>query len=136
MAEKQYRYDPHHDIALNVLGEPIVPCSFEPHTGFFRDGCCKTDEQDLGSHLVCAIMTKEFLVFSLERGNDLMTPRPEWQFPGLVAGDQWCLCLNRWKEALDAQCAPLIQLERTNIKTLEKIDLDTLKQYAVKDSLI
>ena len=136
MAEKQYRYDPHHDIALNVLGEPIVPCSFEPLTGFFRDGCCKTDEQDLGGHLVCAIMTKEFLVFSLERGNDLMTPRPEWQFPGLVAGDQWCLCLNRWKEALDAQCAPLIQLESTNIKTLERIDLDTLKQYAVKDSLI
>ena len=136
MAADQYRYDPNHDIALNVLGEPIVPCSFEPLTGFFRDGCCKTDEQDLGSHLVCAIMTKEFLVFSLERGNDLMTPRPEWQFPGLVAGDQWCLCLNRWKEALDAQCATMIQLESTNIKTLEQIDLDTLKQYAAKDSLI
>ena len=74
MAANQYRYDPNHDIALNVLGEPIVPCSFEPLTGFFRDGCCKTDEQDLGSHLVCAIMTKEFLVFSLERGNDLITP--------------------------------------------------------------
>ena len=136
MAENQYRYDPNHDIALNVLGEPIVPCSFEPLTGFFRDGCCKTDEQDLGSHLVCAVMTKEFLIFSLERGNDLMTPRPEWQFPGLVPGDQWCLCLNRWKEALNAQCATMVQLESTNIKTLERIDLDTLKQYAVKDSLI
>lgn len=81
-------------------------------------------------------MTKEFLVFSLERGNDLITPRPEWQFPGLVPGDQWCLCLNRWKEALDAHCAPMVQLESTNIKTLEKIDLDTLKQYAIKDNLI
>jgi hypothetical protein len=80
MAADQYRYDPNHDIALNVLGEPIVPCSFEPLTGFFRDGCCKADEQDLGSHLVCAIMTKEFLVFSLERGNDLMTPRPSGNF--------------------------------------------------------
>lgn len=136
MAADQYRYDPHHDIALNVLGEPIVPCSFDPLTGFFRDGCCKTDEQDLGSHLVCAIMTKEFLIFSLERGNDLITPRPEWQFPGLVAGDQWCLCLNRWKEAFEAQCAPYIQLESTNIKALEQIDLDTLKQFATKDSLI
>jgi uncharacterized protein (DUF2237 family) len=136
MAADQYRYDPNHDIALNVLGEPIVPCSFDPLTGFFRDGCCKTDEQDLGSHLVCAIMTKAFLVFSLERGNDLITPRPEWQFSGLVPGDQWCLCLNRWKEALEVQCAPLIQLESTNIKALEQIDLDTLKQYAAKDSLL
>ena len=136
MAADQYRYDPNHDIALNVLGEPIVPCSFDPLTGFFRDGCCKTDEQDLGSHLVCAIMTKEFLIFSLQRGNDLITPRPEWQFPGLVPGDQWCLCLNRWKEALESQCAPLIQLESTNIKALEVIDLDTLKQFATKDSLI
>jgi uncharacterized protein (DUF2237 family) len=81
-------------------------------------------------------MTKEFLVFSLQRGNDLITPRPEWQFPGLVPGDQWCLCLNRWKEALEAQCAPFIQLESTNIKALEVIDLDTLKQFATKDSLI
>jgi uncharacterized protein (DUF2237 family) len=136
MAADQYRYDPDHDIALNVLGEPIVPCSFDPLTGFFRDGCCKTDEQDLGSHLVCAIMTKEFLVFSLQRGNDLITPRPEWQFPGLVPGDQWCLCLNRWKEALEAKCAPLIQLESTNIKALDQIDLATLKQYASKDSLL
>ena len=136
MAADQYRYDPNHDIALNVLGEPIVPCSFEPLTGFFRDGCCKTDAQDKGSHLVCSVVTDEFLKFSLQRGNDLITPRPEWAFQGLVAGDQWCLCLNRWKEALEANCAPMIQLESTHINALEFVDLETLKQYAVKGALI
>lgn len=116
--------------ALNVLGQPLVPCSFEPLTGFFRDGCCKTNEDDLGSHLVCAIVSNDFLQFSLKRGNDLITPRPQYQFPGLVAGDQWCLCLNRWLEALEANCAPLIKLESTNIKALEKVSLEVLKQYA------
>jgi uncharacterized protein (DUF2237 family) len=86
--------------------------------------------------LVCAVVTDEFLQFSLQRGNDLITPRPEWAFPGLVAGDQWCLCLNRWREALEANCAPLIQLESTHINALEFVDLETLKQYAVKDALI
>ncbi len=116
--------------ALNVLGQPLVPCSFEPLTGFFRDGCCKTNEDDLGSHLVCAIVSNNFLQFSLKRGNDLITPRLQYQFPGLVAGDQWCLCLNRWLEALEANCAPLIKLESTHIKALEKVSLEVLKQYA------
>ena len=118
------------NMALNVLGQPLVPCSFEPLTGFFRDGCCKTDEEDIGSHLVCAIVTKDFLQFSLSKGNDLITPRPEYQFPGLVAGDQWCLCLNRWIEAVQAECAPMIKLESTNIKALVLVSLDFLKQYS------
>jgi uncharacterized protein (DUF2237 family) len=118
------------NVALNVLGQPLVPCSFEPLTGFFRDGCCKTNEEDIGSHLVCAIVTKDFLQFSLSKGNDLITPRPEYQFPGLVAGDQWCLCLNRWLEAVQAECAPMIKLESTNIKALELVSLDFLKQYS------
>ena len=118
------------DITLNVLGQPLVPCSFDPLTGFLRDGCCKTDEEDAGSHLVCAIVTNDFLRFSLKRGNDLITPRPEYQFPGLIAGDQWCLCINRWIEALEANCAPLIKLESTNIKALEIISLELLQKYA------
>lgn len=118
------------NMALNVLGQPLVPCSFEPLTGFFRDGCCKTNVEDIGSHLVCAIVTKEFLQFSLSKGNDLITPRPEYQFPGLVAGDQWCLCLNRWIEAVQAKCAPMIKLESTNNKALELVSLDFLKQYS------
>jgi uncharacterized protein (DUF2237 family) len=118
------------NMALNVLGQPLVPCSFEPLTGFFRDGCCKTNEEDIGSHLVCAIVAQDFLQFSLSKGNDLITPRPEYQFPGLVAGDQWCLCLNRWIEAVQAECAPMIKLESTNIKALELVSLDFLKQYS------
>lgn len=118
------------ELPLNVLGQPLVACSFDPLTGFFRDGCCKTNEQDLGSHLVCAIVSNDFLQFSLKRGNDLITPRPEYQFPGLIAGDQWCLCLNRWIEALEANCAPMIKLESTHIKALEKVSLEVLEQYA------
>ena len=82
-------------IALNVFGEPLIPCSFDPLTGFFRDGCCKTNEEDVGSHLVCAIVTDASLQFSLQKGNDLITPRPEYRCPGLLEGDQWCLCINR-----------------------------------------
>jgi len=118
------------EVALNVLGQPLVPCSFDPLTGFFRDGCCKTNREDAGSHLVCAIVTSAFLQFSLRQGNDLITPRPEYQFPGLVMGDQWCLCINRWMEALEANCAPLIQLESTHIKALEIVPLAILEQYA------
>jgi len=121
------------DVALNVLGQPLVPCSFKPLTGFFRDGCCKTNEEDVGSHLVCAIVSDEFLQFSLAKGNDLITARPEYQFPGLVTGDQWCLCLNRWIEALQANCAPMIKLESTNIKALEIVPLNILEQYSNKD---
>jgi uncharacterized protein (DUF2237 family) len=118
------------EFALNILGQPLVPCSFEPLTGFFRDGCCKTNEQDLGSHLVCAVVTSKFLQFSLHKGNDLITPRPEYRFPGLVAGDQWCLCVDRWLEAYDANCAPPIKLESTHQKALTKISLNILEQYA------
>jgi uncharacterized protein (DUF2237 family) len=121
------------DVALNVLGQPLVPCSFEPLTGFFRDGCCKTNEEDSGSHLVCAIVSDAFLQFSLAKGNDLITARPEYQFPGLIAGDQWCLCLNRWIEAFQANCAPMIKLESTNIKALEIVPLNILEQYSNKD---
>jgi uncharacterized protein (DUF2237 family) len=123
------------ELPLNVLGQPLVACSFDPLTGFFRDGCCKTNEQDLGSHLVCAIVSNDFLQFSLKRGNDLITPRPEYQFPGLIAGDQWCLCLNRWLEALEANCAPMIKLESTHIKALEKVSLEVLEQYAMVEQL-
>ena len=121
------------DVALNVLGQPLVPCSFEPLTGFFRDGCCKTNEEDSGSHLVCAVVSDEFLQFSLARGNDLITPRPEYRFPGLVAGDQWCLFINRWVEAAQADCAPLIKLESTNIKALEIVPLNVLEQYSIQE---
>jgi len=118
------------DVALNVLGQPLVPCSFDPLTGFFRDGCCKTNAEDVGSHLVCAIVTDEFLQFSLSKGNNLTTPISAYQFPGLVAGDQWCLCINRWLEAVQANCAPLIKLESTHIKALEKVSLEILEQYS------
>ncbi|WP_197712005.1 DUF2237 family protein [Polynucleobacter necessarius] len=89
-----------------------------------------TNEEDAGSHLICAVVTNDFLQFSLTRGNDLITPRPEYRFPGLIAGDQWCLCINRWLEALDVNCAPLIKLESTNIKALELVSLNLLQQYS------
>ncbi len=114
----------------NVLGTPLVPCSYDPLTGYFRDGCCNTDETDGGSHLVCARVTQEFLVFSLQRGNDLMTPRPEYRFAGLKPGDRWCLCATRWKEALEAGLAPPVVLESTHAKALEFVSLDTLRQHA------
>jgi len=115
--------------ARNIFGEPLVPCSFDPLTGFFRDGCCKTNAEDTGTHVVCAIMTDEFLSFSASRGNDLSTPVPEWGFPGLKSGDQWCLCALRWMEALEADRAPPVVLESTNLVALELIDENVLKQY-------
>ena len=134
MTLKQAHNHASQEVTLNVFGEPIVPCSFDPLTGFFRDGCCKTDEQDLGSHLVCAIMTKEFLVFSLERGNDLITPRPQYRFAGLKPGDRWCLCAMRWKQAFDAGVAPLVVLECTHIKALEMVSLAHLQSCALNNS--
>ncbi len=113
----------------NVFGEPLVPCSFDPVTGFLRDGCCRTEDSDVGAHIVCAVMTEPFLEFSCKQGNDLSTPRPQWQFPGLVAGDQWCLCLSRWIEAHAAGCAPLVVLESTHLNVLDHVSLDVLKQY-------
>lgn len=116
--------------ALNVLGEPLQACSYDPLTGYFRDGCCNTDAHDHGTHVVCARMTAEFLAFSAERGNDLITPRPEWRFPGLKAGDRWCLCATRWREAFEAGVAPPVVLAATHSKVLEYVELEDLKAHA------
>jgi hypothetical protein len=118
-------------MARNVLGDPLVPCSHEPLTGFYRDGCCNTGGQDQGLHLVCAVMTAEFLAFSKGAGNDLSTPREEWGFPGLKPGDRWCLCMGRWIEAYQAGFAPKLVLEATNELALEWADLATMKEYAI-----
>ncbi len=115
----------------NPFGEDILPCSEQPLTGFFRDGCCNTGEQDLGSHTVCAVVTDEFLEFSRARGNDLSTPRPEFGFDGLKAGDRWCLCAARWLEAEEAGCAPRVMLRACNVAVLEVVDMERLRQYAV-----
>ncbi len=118
--------------ARNVLGEPLQSCSFDPLTGFYRDGCCNTGAEDQGLHLVCCRVTADFLEFSRRVGNDLSTPRPQWGFPGLNPGDQWCVCVERWKQALEAGHACPIVLEATHISTLEFVDLDDLKRFAVE----
>jgi uncharacterized protein (DUF2237 family) len=117
--------------ALNVLGEPLAPCSLDPVTGFYRDGCCNTDYDDTGIHTVCVRVTARFLAFSRQRGNDLSTPMPEFGFPGLKPGDQWCLCAGRWKEALDADAAPSVVLAATHEETLAIVALDDLKRHAL-----
>lgn len=117
--------------AKNVLGEDLQPCSHDPLTGFYRDGCCNTGADDLGLHIVCIRATAEFLAFSRERGNDLSTPIPEYGFPGVQPGDQWCLCALRWKEAYDAGVAPPVVLEATHIATTEFVDLAALRAHAV-----
>lgn len=119
---------------LNVLGTELVPCSYDPLTGFFRDGCCRTDEQDVGTHVVCARVTEDFLSFSLSRGNDLSTPRPEYRFHGLKPGDRWCLCVMRWKEALLAGVAPPVILESTDAKALKFVTLVELQENAFQRS--
>ena len=119
------------DESVNVLGEPLKPCSYDPMTGFFRDGCCNTGPQDRGRHTVCVRVTAEFLAFSRMRGNDLTTPRPEFGFPGLRAGDRWCLCAARWREALEAGRAPRVVLASTHEATLEIVDLRDLKRFAI-----
>ena len=116
--------------ARNVLGGPLRPCSMEPMTGFFRNGCCETGPEDVGMHTVCAVMTAEFLAFSMAAGNDLSTPRPELAFAGLQPGDRWCLCAPRWKEALDAGVAPPIVLEATHEEVLAISPLGILKDHA------
>lgn len=116
--------------ARNVYNEPIIPCSFQPLTGFFRDGCCKTGDDDVGTHVVCAVMTAEFLDFSVARGNDLVTPVPQWGFPGLRAGDKWCLCALRWLEAWHAGVAPPVVMESTNFHALDLIALPVLQAHA------
>jgi len=116
---------------LNVFGEVLVPCSSEPLTGFYRNGCCSTGPQDYGRHVVCAEMTAEFLVFSKARGNDLSTPRPEYGFPGLKPGDRWCMVADRWAEALAAGCAPRLALLSTHQAALEHASLADLKRHAL-----
>ena len=119
------------DAKLNVLGEELAPCSENPLTGYFRDGCCNTDATDLGSHTVCARVTAAFLEYSLSVGNDLTTPREEFGFPGLRPGDQWCLCAARWQEALDAGAPPRVVLQATHAACLKIVKLADLKRYAV-----
>jgi uncharacterized protein (DUF2237 family) len=118
--------------ARNVLGGTLEPCSMRPLTGFFRDGCCNTGPSDAGSHTVCAVMTLEFLEFSRRAGNDLLTPRPEFGFPGLKQGDRWCVCAARWLEAFEIGLAPPVVLEATHERALEVLDLPELKAYAAK----
>jgi uncharacterized protein (DUF2237 family) len=121
--------------ALNVLGSALVPCSYDPLTGFYRDGCCKTDEHDAGSHLVCAKVTQEFLDLSITVGNDLSTPRPQYRFVGLKAGDRWCLCARRWQEAFQAGLAPPVVLESTHERALDFVTLAQLQTCALTKSV-
>ena len=117
-------------VARNVLGSEIIPCSHDPLTGYFRDGCCNTDASDRGSHVVCAVVTDEFLEYSKSRGNDLSTPRPEYRFPGLKDGDRCCLCALRWREALSEGIAPDVVLECTHENALNFVTLDQLLAHA------
>jgi uncharacterized protein (DUF2237 family) len=119
-------------MAKNVFGENLMLCSSSPMTGYYRNGCCETGEDDRGTHTVCAVMTEEFLTFSKNKGNDLSTPRPEWNFPGLKPGDKWCLCASRWMEAYRGNVAPMVFLEATNEKTLDYIALEELVKFAFK----
>ena len=118
------------DPSRNVFGETLETCSEQPKTGFFRDGCCNTDPQDLGSHTVCVQVTREFLEFSRFRGNDLSTPRPEFEFPGLKPGDRWCLCAERWREAHAAGMAPRVFLRSTHQRALEIVPLAVMREFA------
>ena len=115
---------------VNVVGGSLLPCSREPQTGFYRDGCCATGPEDVGSHTVCAIMTAAFLEFSALAGNDLSTPRPEWGFAGLSPGDRWCVCAARWQEAHDAGCAPAVVLAATHARALDVVSIDALIAHA------
>jgi uncharacterized protein (DUF2237 family) len=119
------------DQPVNVFGEPLETCSEKPVTGFFRDGCCNTSDQDFGSHTVCVQVTREFLEFSRFRGNDLSTPVPEFGFPGLRPGDRWCLCAARWLEAHENDMAPRVLLKSTHLRALELVPLDVLRKYAL-----
>jgi uncharacterized protein (DUF2237 family) len=118
-------------VARNVLGESLELCSINPMTGFFRDGCCNSGQEDVGSHTVCAVMTAEFLQFSKSQGNDLSTPMPEFGFPGLKPGDRWCLCAPRWQEAFEAGQAPRVVLRATHEGALSHCSLADLKRFAI-----
>jgi hypothetical protein len=114
----------------NVLGEPLQPCGTDPVTGFYRDGCCSSGPEDVGSHTICAVVTREFLAHQVSVGNDLVTPHPQWQFPGLVPGDRWCVVAARWLQAhLDGMAAPVV-LASTHERALEIVPLEVLRQYA------
>jgi uncharacterized protein (DUF2237 family) len=114
----------------NVVGGSLLPCSTDPMTGFYRDGCCATGPEDIGSHTVCATVTEKFLEFSATAGNDLSTPRPEWGFAGLSPGDRWCICASRWLEAYHAGCAPMVVLGATHARALEVVPIDALIAHA------
>ncbi|MDG2409729.1 MAG: DUF2237 domain-containing protein [Pirellulales bacterium] len=116
----------------NVLGEPLIPCCIDSSTGFYRDGYCRTGAADAGLHIVCGEVTEDFLFFSKQAGNDLSTPNPMFEFDGLKPGDSWCICVERWKQALDAGHACPILLEATHISALEFVDLSTLEKYAIE----
>lgn len=118
---------------MNVLGGDLEPCDFDPLTGFYRDGYCRTGSGDLGVHVVCAVMTEEFLEFTRSRGNDLITPVPEFLFPGLVPGDRWCVVAERWQEALEAGLAPPVVLEATHASALEFVSMDDLEAHAMQE---
>ena len=120
-------------MAQNVLGTELIHCCTDPLTGFFRNGKCDTNGEDVGMHTVCAEMTQEFLSFSRAQGNDLSTPHPEFGFPGLNPGDHWCICLGRWIEAYQNNLAPRINLEATHISVLEYVDLDVLTKYSLTE---
>ena len=115
----------------NVFGEEIETCCESPITGFFRDGFCHTDDTDEGVHTICVSMAKDFLEFSKSKGNDLSTPRPEFNFPGLKEGDSWCLCAERWVEAYEVSMAPKLYIKRTNLRTLDIVPLEILKKFAI-----
>jgi len=115
--------------ARNVLGGPLADCGHDPLTGYFRNGCCETGPMDRGSHTVCAVVTADFLQFSYMRGNDLITPRPDFAFPGLRPGNRWCLCVNRWREAWEAGCAPPVVLEATHEAALRSVTIEMLMAH-------
>ncbi|WP_248285346.1 DUF2237 family protein [Marinobacter caseinilyticus] len=117
--------------SVNVLGEILETCGSEPKTGFYRDGCCNTGPDDLGLHVVCAVVTDRFLAYSKAKGNDLSTPRPEFGFPGLKEGDAWCLCAARWHEACEADSAPRVKLRATHRAALKHCQLSDLKRHAI-----
>ncbi|MBS3803782.1 MAG: DUF2237 domain-containing protein [Oleiphilaceae bacterium] len=117
--------------SLNVLGETLETCGTDPETGFYRDGCCNTGPDDFGAHVVCSVVTDEFLAYSRSRGNDLSTPVPAFGFPGLKQGDSWCLCASRWHEALKADCAPRVKLRATHQAALKHCQLEDLKRHAI-----
>lgn len=131
MSVEPREFRPNRRPSRNVFGEPLIACSTAPVTGYFRNGCCDTAADDIGSHTVCAVMTAEFLEFSRLRGNDLSTPMPEYGFPGLKPGNRWCLCAPRWKEAFDAGQAPRVVLRATHEGALDYCSLTDLKAFAI-----